>query len=52
MTWAGPGARRGRPKIWVLLAVMFGAMALCLFILFRQPEDRQDHRGRGEPEEP
>jgi len=36
----------------VLLAVMFGAMALCLFVLFRQPEDRQDHGGRGEPEEP
>jgi len=36
----------------VLLAVMFGAMGLCLFILFRQPEDRQDHGSRGEQEEP
>jgi len=35
----------------VLLAMMFGAMGLCLFILFRRPEERQDHEGRSEPEE-
>jgi hypothetical protein len=35
----------------VLLAVMFGAMGLCLFILFRRPEEHHDHGGPSEPEE-
>ena len=39
-------------EIFVLLVVMFCAMGLCLLVLFRHPESRQEHGGESTRKDP
>ena len=51
-TGDGPAFSERQAEIFVLLVVMFCAMGLCLLVLFRHPESRQEHGGESTRKDP